>query len=209
MFYNSTFNKANLNLLIYRDLPEALKLQKMCKLNSLAVITARPAEIKPSALRSCSKWIPSFIAKDVLLQNIEENQITEDILGLRLIFTQVRLQIHGHSSWIWSLRCLDIAASNRMLRPLTNPFWTNKSRVSHAIDLSRRIKMVGLGPWTRGAQLQVSASRRMLQRFATVCSDLYLWKPQGKRWRASEVTADWLGAKPWPMWQQGAEKVNI
>lgn len=63
MFYNSTFNKANLNLLIYRDLPEALKLQKMCKLNSLAVITAQTVEIKPFALQSSSNWIPSFMAK--------------------------------------------------------------------------------------------------------------------------------------------------
>lgn len=61
MIYNSTFNKANLNPLIYRDLPEALKHQKMCKLNSLAVITAQTVEIKPFALQSCSKWIPSFI----------------------------------------------------------------------------------------------------------------------------------------------------
>lgn len=65
MFYNSAFNKANLNLLIYRDLPEALKLQKMCKLNSLAVITAQTVEIKPFALQSSSKWIPGLIAKRV------------------------------------------------------------------------------------------------------------------------------------------------
>lgn len=79
MFYNSTFNKANLNLLIYRDLPEALKLQKMCKLNSLAVITAQTVEIKPFALQSSSKWIPGLIAKRVHGKNTVGHQFTKDI----------------------------------------------------------------------------------------------------------------------------------
>lgn len=79
MFYNSTFNKANLNLLIYRDLPEALKLQKMCKLNSLAVITAQTVEIKPFALQSSSKWIPGFIAKRVHCKNTVGHQFTKDV----------------------------------------------------------------------------------------------------------------------------------
>lgn len=79
MFYNSTFNKANLNLLIYRDLPEALKLQKMCKLNSLAVITAQTVEIKPFALQSSSKWISGLIAKRVHCKNTVGHQFTKDI----------------------------------------------------------------------------------------------------------------------------------
>lgn len=117
MFYNSTFNKANLNLLIYRDLPEALKLQKMCKPNSLAVITAQTVEIKSFALQSRSKWIPSFIAKKkkkkrAYFKSIKENQMYKDISGLRLLLTQGCLcRSMSHSSSSWSLLCLNITAS--------------------------------------------------------------------------------------------------
>lgn len=83
MFYNSTFNKANLNLLIYRDLPEALKLQKMCKPNSLAVITAQTVEIKSFALQSHSKRIPSFIArkKKYISKVSKKTKLTEIFQG--------------------------------------------------------------------------------------------------------------------------------
>lgn len=145
MFYNRTFNKANLNLLIYKDLPEALKLQKMCKLNSLAVTTAQTVEIKPFASQSSSKWIPGFIANKVYFKKTEENQIYKRYSRAKTyIHPSLSFQIRvpqflnavttlpQHHSLNHTLRSLILRLPGFFF---TNKFWTHKSRVCHAVDL--------------------------------------------------------------------------
>lgn len=116
----------------------------MCKLNSLAVITAQTVEIKPFALQSSSKWISGLIAKRVHCKNTVGHQFTKDISDAPVLeyghycaspsqpqtYTEVS---HFKSTWILFY--------NQILE---------KSRVSYLIALCQSSERMHLGPLILG-----------------------------------------------------------